>query len=53
MNLKTGELRISMVTEDDRGEYYCIVNTTGQKLVQSLPARLRVKSESILFVVFF
>ncbi|XP_060604886.1 inactive tyrosine-protein kinase 7-like isoform X2 [Ruditapes philippinarum] len=43
MNLKTGELRISMVTEDDRGEYYCIVNTTGQKLVQSLPARLRVK----------
>lgn len=45
MNLQTGELRISMVTEEDRGEYYCIANTTGQKLVESLPARLRVKSE--------
>lgn len=34
-----------MVTEEDRGEYYCIANTTGQKFVESLPARLRVKSE--------
>lgn len=53
MNRETGTLRISMVTEEDRGEYFCIANTTGQKLVRSLPARLRVKRKNyfIYFII--
>ncbi|XP_052767076.1 inactive tyrosine-protein kinase 7-like isoform X2 [Mya arenaria] len=43
INQETGHLQIAMVNMDDEGEYFCIAQTTGQKLVESYPARLRVK----------
>jgi len=36
-------LHITMVTEQDAGEYFCLADTTGQNLVKSDPAQLRVK----------
>ena len=48
MDQKTGALHITMVTQDDIGQYTCIANTTGQALVQSNGAYLRVKSKILL-----
>lgn len=46
MNKSNGTLIISEVELDDRGNYSCLVNTTGFKPVHSKPAMVLVKGKS-------
>ena len=45
MDQRVGTLLITNLTADDTGSYYCVANTTGQQLVTSNGAFLRVRSE--------
>ena len=45
MDLERGILRIPIVSIDDAGTYACVANTTGQDLVISSEAYLRVTSK--------
>ena len=45
MDQHAGTLHITDLTGDDSGSYYCVANTTGQQLVTSNGAFLRVRSK--------
>ena len=49
MDQRAGTLHITDLTADDSGSYYCVANTTGQQLVTSNGAFLRVRSKLQFF----